>query len=698
MIITAEEQREITRWMEMLAPGYRIYDEQAVMDAIPRAAGVLIKDKSIYSDGQINFARLMRRVITDPRRNGYGVPFVWWWIAFERKLMPGITQDPWSEVKWWLWNEMRGKRQVLTLWGSQSSGKSSWGARFAVVQMAAWLQDAEIYVGGPYKSHTEDKAWNELRKWVVYLRKTAGSNPFIASLNLAFADSSEACSVYDRDNQGAAGVARFVALESASAVQGKKSSHHDESGMVGIIMLLIDEFVENPGLRLKQAESNIASNYNFFGLLACNPLPELVQHPAVLPFSEPTEVHRATLRRESNFRWRTAYGLVARFCWQNCPNRFLGRTVWAYLLTQIRVDTATRKGSDVIDAQVDAWGWGTGTRNAPLDEAAIRMAGTYNSPETMGGWQSDRTRFMHIDAAFGGADPATYTILEAGKATIFHTAVAVTKDVISGVEQGPIPVNADFRATAEWLAEMAELFAYSGGGFPHTTEAQRPQPGDAMGGGWDLAGKVLKIAQEFEVPVTNITFDSSQRGDCTATLLDALGRRNVRWFYEGSRKLTDEEALLRGGWYKWPYSYELNDATGHDEPIPWSAYCSQTISMIWFFGCELIRHGYLVNGEKVKKGLEELCARPVVRGRQGQTEGRRDVLGKEKLKDMGMKSPTWGEGLATALYFAVRFLNLIQLEGPKLTVSVAAPITQESIIRAPGTNRRFSARAGWFKP
>lgn len=696
MTITAAEQQLITEWMEKIAPGYRIYDHAALMRAVPAAAAALKADKAIYVNGKINLARLIRRVITDPRRNGYTVPYVWWWIAFETFLMRGITQDPWSEVKWWLWNEMRGKRENLTLWGCQNSGKSSWGARFAVVQMAAWLQDAEIYIGGPFKSHTEDKAWNELCKWIKFLKVSQG-NEFITSLNLGFSDSAESCAVYDRSNQAAAGVARFVALESASAVQGKKSSHHDESGLRGILMLLIDEFIENPGLKLKQGEANIASNYNYFGLLPCNPNPELVQHPSVLPFAEPTEVNRNSLRRDINFRWRTAYGLVARFCWHNCPNRFLGRTVWPYLLTQARMETAQRKGSDTIDAQVDAWGWGTGTRNAPLDEASIRMAGTYNNADEMGGWQTARSRVMHIDAAFGGADPATYTIIEAGEATLLFGQASVTKQVLSGVEQGVIKVDADFRATTEWIAEMQGLLAYTGGAFPRTVEAQQVQDGDHMGGGWDLAYKVLKIAIDFEVPPGNICFDSSQRGDCTTTLLDALGRHNVRWFYEGSRKLTDEEELMRGKWFKWPYQYEMNEKTEQEEPIKWSKYCSQTISMIWFFGCEIIRHGYVINGTPMKKGLEELCARPVVRGRQGQTEGRRDVLGKDKLKEMGMKSPTWGEGLATAIYFAVRFLNLIQLEGPKLAVSVAAPVVVESVIRAPGGNRRFSGGARWFK-
>ena len=91
----------------------------------------------------------------------------------------------------------------------------------------------------------------------------------------------------------------------------------------------------------------------------------------------------------------------------------------------------------------------------------------------------------------------------------------------------------------------------------------------------------------------------------------------------------------------------------------------------------------------MQAGLTELCSRPVVRGRAGQTEGRRDVLGKTELKKMGLASPTWGEGLATALYFGTRFLNLVQIDGPALATSVAQAVTVTQILRAPGNNYKF---------
>lgn len=689
LTVATEEHEQLREWMRMLSADYEIYNHAHLMNAVRIAGDKLKHDPKIYDGKQRCLMRTIRRVATDPSRQSYGgIPFEWWWIGFETLYLYGIQQDPWSEVKWWLWNELRGKGKVLTMWGCQNSTKTSWMARFSVVQMAAWLQHAEIYVSGPFKLHSDDKVWsgpNGIKPWIEAFRK--GANKYAAALNLGYSAANEVCTIYDKES-GLKGVARFISLENASAAQGKKSAEHDTSGLIGVTALIVDEFIENPNLKLKQAEGNIASNYNFFGILGCNPKPDAVQHPGILKFSEPKECSVMALKREVHFRWTTIYGILVRFAWYNCPNRILGRTVWTYMLSEERKKRAAEKEQDTIDAQIDAWGWGSGARNAPLDEAAITMAGSYNTPV----WNTLTKRVAHLDAAFGGADPASLTIVEAGTATIMHGEVSVQKKVLAGVEQIKIDVDSDFTVSDDWLAEARECFAYTGGGFPHTSQLAPPRAGDKLGGGWDLAIKTIKKMMEYEIDPDCICFDSSQRGDCTTVFLEAFGRHNISWFYEGSRKLTDEEALMRGGWYMWPYRYELNEKTGQDEPILWSEFCSQSISMIWFFGCEFIRHGYFLNAKQCSKGLAELCARPVVRGRHGQTEGKRDVMGKKDLKEMGMKSPTWGEGLATVIYFAVRFKKLITLEGPKLSVSVSMPIRPESIIRAPGGSSRRIGR------
>ena len=103
--------------------------------------------------------------------------------------------------------------------------------------------------------------------------------------------------------------------------------------------------------------------------------------------------------------------------------------------------------------------------------------------------------------------------------------------------------------------------------------------------------------------------------------------------------------------------------------------------MIWFLACEMIKQGFLCNGETCKKGLDELISRPVVK-RKGAAEGKRDVLSKEELKKMGQKSPTWAETLAIGIYFATRFLGVIKLDTPKIAVAVKAEEPFMGIIKA----------------
>jgi hypothetical protein len=566
MEITTDDERLLNLDMQKLCPGYRIFNQTEFDQAVGRAAAALKHDKRVLQKNSVNLALLARRVVTDFSQNGYGVPFAWWWIFFEAHLMLGIKADPWTEVKWWLWLELRGKGENLTMWGCQNSLKTSWMARFSVTQMAVWLEDAEVYVAGPYKAHTDDKAWNELKKWIIHLRKHP--NQFTSALNLGFKEESESCAIFDKES-GRKGTAKFISLENASAAQGKKAAEHETRGMRGIVLLIIDEFIENPQLKLKQAEGNVASNYAYFGLLACNPLPEKVQHPALLPFSEPCEVNRADLHRDVNYRWKTIYGLCVRFAWSNCPNNILKRTVWPYMLTTERMERARKKGNDIIDSQVDAWGFGSGARNAPLDEASIRMAGTYNQAQ----WEQTPERLIHIDAAFGGSDPATYTMLEAGLATIIQNTAAMKRRVFAGVEQSPIQVDADFIATQEWIDEMMFLFEHTGGGFPKTAQLQRVQKGDRMGGSWHLGYQILKILFEHDIPARHCTFDSSQRGDCTTILLDCLGRDNVTWFYEGSRKITDEEGFCAGTGTSGPTSTKRQT-----KPARWSRFDGASIA------------------------------------------------------------------------------------------------------------------------
>ena len=62
--------------------------------------------------------------------------------------------------------------------------------------------------------------------------------------------------------------AKFVSAEDSSTIRGKKSHTHDSSGLRGITLVLVDEFVENPHLDLKGINQNSSSNFNFFMVLS----------------------------------------------------------------------------------------------------------------------------------------------------------------------------------------------------------------------------------------------------------------------------------------------------------------------------------------------------------------------------------------------------------------------------------------------
>lgn len=690
-IITTAEVGLLEEKMQELSPGYKMLDFSALGKSLIHAADQWKGDSTLFDQsGQMNQARLMRRVLTDPKREGYGVPFPWWWTAFDYRLFPGLRQDPWNEVKWWIYEELRGKRQNVTFHGAQNSLKTAFMGRFAALNMAVWLQHCRIYVSGPHKNAAEDKVWGDSLKPSLEKIKKPG-NPFADSLLLRVDINGEDCAIFDVIT-GESATARFVALENAAQVQGKKAVEHDGAGMIGVTAFIVDEFIENPGIKLKQAEGNLSSNHNYIGFFSCNPMPAKVQQVGMLPFSEPVEIERSLMRKETSFRWRTRYGFCYRFAWQNCPNNILGRTVWPYMLNKEMVTSGASKDADIVAAQLDAWGWTT-TGISFLDEAAVRLAGTYSIPA----WRSARTRFMAVDCGFGGGDPATFTALEAGNVDLPDDwRKPVNKHVFGGVIQDVLDVTGDFEFTTEWFRHMLDLFEYSGGGFPDSIRIAPFTEGQLIPASYMLLQRVLEAMIEHAIPPGNVTYDSSQRGDCTTIMNAGLGRGNVKYFYEGTRSLATEEQLLNDAWAVWPFEYEKTDDQGHKLAKKWTDLCSRVISMQWMFACNFIRHGNVINGGFLKRGIEELIARPIEAGKKSGISWRRDVMSKADLKAAGMKSPTWGEGLSLAIYFGVRFLGLCPIGRPELTTTIEA-VSQIGDIISAGKSRRFSLESkGWM--
>ena len=566
---------------------------------------------------------------------------------------------------------------------THNSGKTSWMGRFAIVQMIAWVGEAVVYATGPKKLHSEDKSWaDSVEMWAKYLQRS--KSIFVQSLDIRIHVGKHLVEISDEHGTARA---KFVSAEDSSTIRGKKSHTHDSSGLRGITLVLVDEFVENPHLDLKGINQNSSSNFNFFMVLGCNPNPELVSHPNLRDFSFPDSV--SNLDRTSAFRWTTPYGLCVRFAWANSPNNIVGWTRWPYLTDAVRVERQRSKGATAIDAEIDAWGFGSGARGAPLDEARIKLAGTYEEPM----WDGPTARIAVFDCAFGGQDPATAFIAECGPSFFKdRNGGRFTRQTIAAIDQVIIPVSQEFVVTDEWLDEMDELLAWTGGSWPEAVKARGLQPGDKLNGNYSMAYGAMRILRDYSIKAEHCTFDSSQRGDCTSIMLDFLGRKNIRWFYDGSRRIQDEEQLTNG-WPKYPIEYVADEsAPGGRRAVQWSERCSAVISAIWFQACELISRGHLSNGEMCKKGLAELCARPVTK-RKNAKEGKIDVISKDEMKKMGMASPTYAETLAIGIMLAARILKLIRIDEPETTVMIQAAPPSRAFIRS-GQSRVFHAKRG----
>lgn len=693
-MINHHERLLLEERMQSLVSGFRMLDRSKMREAVQRAMrdDKHITDPSLYFQHQLSSLRVLVKVCRDVNQNGYGVPHIWWFIELQYQLFPHLMADPWNEVKWWAWKENRGLRKIITLWGSQSSLKSSWMALFCVVQMVVWGPDCYAYVAGPVKAHADDKIMqgitdrlDELTAVVTGKARDFHHQGILLPLEIKCQHTKE-----DGQLTSFSGTARFkyIAIENPSSIQGKKTKSH-EDGRKGIMIVMVDEFIENPYNRLKQGFSNVKSNANFFGILACNPDPEKVQHPNLRAFSMPH--NESGLTKEKSFSWKTRWGKCYRFGKHNSPNMILGRTEFPYLLNQGMIDAQEDTGEEaLISAQVDAWGFGSGNRNAPLDEASIRMAGTFQDPV----WTTPTERIAAFDCSFGGSDPAGVCILDAGKVLRrSQDGTGTEKGIFSAVDQQTFTVDEDFYATQEWIEEIEEVFSYTGGGWPEGERFAAVTPGQFMGGAWDMAKKAGEIVMRYGILPQNVTFDASQRADCADAMMAVFGRKNIRWWYEGSRSIKDEEALTQTPWYYFPFRYEKSKDNGTKEPVLWSDRVSQTSSMIWFFACEMIKAGFLVNGTPLQRAFDELCARPIEWGRKGQGSGKKDVMSKAKMKQEKMKSPVYGETLAMALYFGTRFCGLVDLEAPKwLTAEVrqSLPPQVSRIIQA-----RVPRKANW---
>jgi hypothetical protein len=655
-ILYTGDQTALEQALEPLCPGYVLYDESKMFDR-----ALINRVRKILGDPDSHEIVLIRNFLrADKTRQISHIPEAWWWIFFWRLLYNfHYEPDPWFEVKWWLWLEERGKREALNMAGCQNSAKTFFLSIFPLVQLIVWDKDCKAYLSGPYKTHTDDKLWGEIETQLTVLRSVGV--PLMHTFGIEIQQKKSEFLV---ETPKGTGLIKFIASQEAASVVGAKTKdHRDTSGRIGISIFIVDEYVENTNTDMERGFGNFRSNYNSLLILACNPNPMTALHPNVVSFIDPIDRKRGEMRKDRDFRWRTRKGIVVRFDWNNCPNRILDKNRWPYLMNEIRRSSQTMESDEVRAGQLDAWPFGSDGANSLTDAQRQIAAGVFSEYYFE---NSPHLRILSVDPAFGGDDPAVYTLLDVAQVNVGGQ----IRTRFVGVEQGYIDgIDSNFIADAPFCRKVADIIAYREAKGDRDMKFLREiTVGSQIGPMAQGAVEAAHLCITKRVPFDCFTFDASQRADCYDWIVKVFGHQNLVWWYEGSRRLITEEGE---DWFRWPFRTrdDRQAGTRHEK---WSDYCGRVITMIWAFACEVINNGYVINGAAIQKSLDELGAREVAPTPSGKV----DVWSKEDIKRgtfqgkkiPKMKSPAWGETLAMAIYFGVRFKSAVELgELPELS-------------------------------
>lgn len=624
--------------MQKLILEFVSFDEDRMRDAIERARSSVPAFRELKKASSVCLSTL---------RYGYeanmDVPPAWWWIMASKFLMPDIVLDPWFQLKWWLFEQSRGQRKTNTFWGCANSGKTDWFGVSSLVAMAVWPGRTHVYITAPWETHSVDKVWLALRKqiepWKV---KIPGC---LEELGMGFVEKEKLITIYEKETR-LNSEASLISLQNAAAAQGAKSrARHDSDPRLSLNYFICDEFIENPGIKLREVIANNTSVDNFMGMLGCNPKPERVRHPALRGFSEPVEIRVDALMKKHHAVWKTAYGTLVRFHWGNCPNRFRRDPYFKYLINEISEEAIRKQGVDLADHQVDAWGWGhegSGCELTIIDSVRPEVQGT---PV----WQNQPQAVMAVDPAFGGNDPASYTILDFGKAMIERgDGTNVVQDSLCGRIQEKFEVEGEFRPNAQWVSDFLARAEAAGAKKAAILQAESFKPGALVNSSWWLVDHVLRLCHRHNVPPNNICFDSSMRPDCAKAFDRTFP--GMAWNYDGMRTMKDEEALTKA-WFRFPFKMR-QEKEGTAEPMLWSDEVSDSMSMIWRLTERLIAGGHVVGVERLKLGIDDIMSRPW----ETKPSGRVVLCDKKTLiRKYKVCSPTLGETLSMAIYLAVRF-------------------------------------------
>lgn len=670
-----------------LIPEFELFDFKRMARAVEIAAEG-IPDGSKLQDIEIIAAVLRNLDEADP---AFGVPPVWWWQAASLIILPDVELSPWTQILWWAYYTGKGKRELLTFWGSASSGKSQGFTMIALVNSVIWCGASHVFITCPFKTSAEDKIFRFIKlytedwavrppDWMKTLELTCVSNKF----DICFRDA---------DNRTSNIV--LVSLENPASVQGKKSEarffQNEDSvskvsimeaevvnladlisrarflTLVGIVLLIGDEVLQNPTAcaNLLTAEANLVSNANVLTMTGMNPRSSEVNHPMALELSEPDGRSVESLKENEDYTWPTKRGRLFRLSMDISPNRHAVTPLFPYLINYAQAQAQSKRGNENYLAQSKAWGWGDGAGNGGvLTEAAIKNEAWQQDPI----WKSERRRWLAVDLAFGGDDPAGYCCLEAGVCQ----ENGADRSVISAVESDVMKVERNWKPTLAEVEEFRRLAEERGGTAPNLISGKEYRGGDAH-----MCLQMLRVAKRLGIPKGMVTFDSSLRADVTLMARACLA--HTAWYYDGQRQIQVEQEA----WPLWP-----PEILPGGELKRWSDCHRRLISAIWRFSEHVIVRGNVRNLSKVQKGCFELITR---RWKQASDGNKVDVEGKKELtgdKARGMKSPVYGETLAIAIMFGVRFCNALpDLSKEKPVIQGRSPgFTQHSVFKIRSRN------------
>jgi len=617
-----------------LLPNFELYDNHRMDEAIRIAEERWATDDA--SDLEV-IAHVLRSL--DDEYEGYGIPGNFWWISAIQAIFPEIDIHPWLQVMVHAAYEARGKRELLSFWGSASSSKSRSFSIIALVEMVIWVGEAHVFVTSPYKTAGSDKVWLGFKN---YSDRWAAKRPeWMEVLGLSCESTKDDIKITNAD--GYSSTAAFVSLESASSVIGKKSQYlpgnDPAKGKRGRMLVISDEIIHNPAAcqSLREAEANLVANSNVLTLAGMNPIGWQVRHPQAIELSMPIDVPVETLEEHRDYVWKTQRGKLFRFCTDLSPNRHAIEPAFPYLINYAQEEAQRKRGDDAYAAQAAAWGWGSGAgTGGVLTIAAAQTPAWQGEPV----WKSPKKRWAFFDLAFGGDDPAGFCCLESG---VCQNAEGKDIEVISAVEQDRMRVDGRWKPTHAEITEFNELCHERGGKPPALRAGEVQKDGNA-----NMVFLMLRTAKRLNIPRGMVSFDSSLRPDVTIIAREALGE--TLWYYDAARALKVEEE-------NWPLFPPETLPDGSRKR--WSQCHTRPISAFWRFAEHIIVRGNVRNLSKVTTGLFELISRRWIRSSKGDhmdLEGKKEVI---RDKQRGGKSPMWGETLAMAIVFGARFVGAL---------------------------------------